>query len=121
MHRRAVFVVAVAALPPLAWMLHLAITYAIVPESCAAGTTFWLNSATAVGVALIVAAGVAATLAHWNGRLYDLVGLVRSRDLAASRPAAERAIPTLAALFVPYFLLLVIMAGLVFLVVDPCA
>jgi hypothetical protein len=119
--RRTAFVVVLAAAPPAIWGLHLALTYAIVPESCAAGTTVGLHVATFLGATLIVGSGALAALLYRNGRLLDPRALVRARDLDASAPAADRAVPRLAVLFAPYFLLLVLMAGLVFVMVDPCA
>jgi hypothetical protein len=118
---RTAVVVGLAAAPPTLWGLHLAITYAIVPESCAAGTTTWLNLTTVFTAVLILGVGTVAALLYRNGRLLDRSALLRARDFHASDPAADRAVPHLAVLFVPYFLLLVVMAGMVFLVVDPCA
>lgn len=118
---RTALVVGLAAAPPALWGLHLSVTYAIVPESCAAGTTAWLHLTTLVGIAAILAAGVAAAALVRNGHLIDLRALVRARDFDASTPTAQRAVPRLAVLFAPYFLLLVVMAGTIFLIVDPCA
>lgn len=121
MIRRSALVVVLAAAPAIVWFLHLSVTYAIVPESCAASTTAWLNLTTVIGAALILAAGLLGARLVRNGSVVDPRALVRARDLDGAAPATDRAVPRLTALFAPYFLLLVVMGGLVFLVVDPCA
>ncbi len=121
MSRRAALLVALVAVPPTVWFVHLSVSYALVPASCSTGTTGWLHLTTLVGVGTIVAAAVGAARLSRSRRLLGPKALVRSRHLDADRPATDDALPRLAVLVAPYFLLLVAMLGLVFLVVDPCA
>lgn len=49
--------------PPLIWLAHLTISYALVPESCVSGEKWFLHLVTVVALVL----ALAATAASWSG------------------------------------------------------
>ena len=60
-------------LAPVTFFSHLQVAYALVPWSCARGTTLWLHVAGALSVAL-AAAGVALSWRVWSREGHDEPG-----------------------------------------------
>jgi hypothetical protein len=117
--RPRVIPVLVVGLAPLAWAVHLSLTYWFVPVTCGWGTVAPMHVITvaAVAVSLFVA------YYGWRGRRLEGAGELAevswAADLGAGRVPV--ALARLAHLLGMYFAFVIVMTGLVAVIVDPCA
>jgi hypothetical protein len=116
MRRRstALLVVAVA---PLVWMLHLTLSYWLVPAACDAGSNAAINVVTALGLA-------ATSAVAWFGWRSDPERRRRRGSVLTDTELDHRTaagIARLAFVLGAYFTLVVAVTGLVPIVLRPCA
>ncbi len=107
--------VVVVALAPLAWAVHLGLSYWFVPVTCSWSTVAPMHLTTmgAVVVSLSVA------VAGWRSQHGSTRGdYISGRELAAT---PDPALARLAIMLGLYFALVILLTGLVPVVVSPCA
>ena len=115
------WLVANAALPPLAWLVHIAAMPALVPLSCDTESTWFLHLTT-VATAIVAAAGLVGSHRSWHE-------VARQRTADAEDPLEDprgevldraRIWSTLGVVNGWLFLVLILAEHLPVLVVEPC-
>lgn len=106
--------VLVVATAPLAWAIHLGLSYWFVPVTCSWSTALPMHLTTAAAVAVSLSVAALGRRAQHASRPADYL---TGRELAAT---PEPALARLAIMFGLYFALVIVITGLVPVVVSPC-
>lgn len=119
--RAVVALLALVALGPTAWGLHLTVSYWLVPVACRAGSDVGLHVATAV--AALAAVGALAWGYRRLARRGDVAGAVLGRRAETGGGGAEGArqlFDVMGFALAGFFLLIVLVAGLSPLMLGAC-